>query len=319
MLTPAPTSAPAGFAPRRAVPHPNPGAPQLPVLLRLLPTPPEGVAYAVTTYWEERFGDATRRDPVLTHTLTLHAEPADAGHWTVTLDATVPVFSKPDLSALEQVVQQLSTLYRQLVLRLTPNGRPVALLNHAQILGTWQHLRQHLLDRSGGGTDEATQIIVTDLDALLQEPGPLLASLRYNYLYEALLANCYEQRFQSGMRYEHPRRFAHFFADTNLWLAERLSVAAPPAPGRVALHCDGSLDEARTDRPRLAQGIDAAWVAAGTTDRPATAPATVQVSYDAAYDFDAASGWPVAVELSVRCRAGQDYHKEYFLSLTHLP
>ncbi|MBC8085121.1 MAG: hypothetical protein H7Z21_18135, partial [Hymenobacter sp.] len=232
-----------GFAPRRPTPHPNPGASYLPVLLRRQPTPAGGLRYAVTSYWEERLGSQTRRD-ALTHTLTMHAQP-EADQWVVALEATPPTSFKSDLSALEQVLHQLSGLYRRLVLRLTPDGRPVALLNHAEILGTWHTLQQELTAQSGG-KDDVTQLLLTDLDALLQAPGPLLASLRYNYLYEALLANCYGQHFESGVRYEQPRRFAHFFSDTDLWLAERLTVAAPPAPGRVALHCDGHLHDART-------------------------------------------------------------------------
>lgn len=312
--------APAGFAPRTATPHPNPGAPHPPVRLHRQPTPPAGLTYAVAAYWEERFGERSRRDG-FTQALTLHARPADAGHWTVTCESTAPAPGKPDLSALEQVHQALAGLYQRLVLRLSPDGRPVALLNHGDVLGTWQGLRQELLDRAGGGADAVTRLLVPGLDALLAAgPGPLLSSLRYHYLYDALFANCYGQRFASDCRYAQPRRFAAFFADAPLCLTERLAVARPPAPGRVARHGTGGFDEARTDRPALARCIDAAWAAAGTMpDRPATDPAAVRAAYDAAYDFDAASGWPVAVALSARCRAGGDYHKEYFLSLTHTP
>jgi hypothetical protein len=282
------------------------------VRLHRQPTPPGGVTYAVTSYWEERFGDRTRRDG-LTQTLTVHAQ-AEASAWVVTCEAT-PSPPRPDLSALEQVLHRLAGLYQHLVLGLTPNGRPVALLNHAEILATWQGLKQELTERSGG-TDAVTQLLLTDLEALLHQPGPLLASLRYNYLYGALFANCYGQPYESGMRYEQPRHFARFFAEADLWLAERLTVAAPPAPGRVAFCCDGGLDEARTDRAQLARSIDAAWAAADSaTARPATDPATVQAVYDATYDVDAATGWPRTIELSVRCRAGLAYCKEYLLRL----
>jgi hypothetical protein len=135
-----------------------------------------------------------------------------------------------------------------------------------------------------------------------------------------LFANCYAQPYESGVRYAQPRHFARFFAEADLWLAERLTVAAPPAPGRVALCCAGGLDEARTDRAQLARSIDAAWAAADSaTARPATDPAAVQAVYDATYDVDAATGWPRTVELSVRCRAGREYYKEYFLRLTQVP
>ncbi|WP_156176460.1 hypothetical protein [Hymenobacter terrenus] len=312
---PAPAPVLAGFAPRRATPHPNAGAPYLPVHLRRQSTPPDGLAYAVTSYWEERFGDRTRRD-VLTQTLTVHAQ-EHLGYWVVTCEATPPIAVKPDRSALEQVLERLASLYQRLILRLTSDGRPIALLNHAEVLTTWEALRHELMQRSGGGTDDVTQLLIAGLDAKLQAPGPLLASLRYHYLYGTLFANCYEQLFESGVRYEQPQCFAHYFPGTDLWLTERLTVAAPPAPGRVALHCDGSLVEAGTDRAALAQSIDAAWAAAGMqADRPATAPTAVHAIYDATYDFDATSGWPVAAELSVRCRAGLDYHKEFFLHIT---
>jgi hypothetical protein len=49
-----------------------------------------------------------------------------------------------------------------------------------------------------------TQLLLTDLEALLHQPGPLLASLRYNYLYGALFANCYGQPYESGVRYAQP-------------------------------------------------------------------------------------------------------------------
>jgi len=303
----------AGFAPRRVTPHPNPGAFYPAVCLRRQPT--NGVTYAVTSYWEERFGDRTRRD-VLTQTLTVRAQPA-ADHWVVTCEATPPVSPTPNPSALEKLLERLAALYRRLVLRLTLDGRPVALLNYAEVRATWDALRQELLDQAGGNPDEVTQFLLTGLDAKLEAgASPLLASLRYHYLYGALFANCYEQAFQSGVRYEQPQRFARYFPDTDLWMTERLSVAAPPAPGRVALRCDGGLAEAHTDRVALAQQIDAAQEAAGLPATcPATDPTAIRAAYDAVYDVDVASGWPVAMDVSVRCRAGLTYHKEYFLSL----
>jgi hypothetical protein len=76
------------------------------VRLHRQPTPPAGVTYAVTSYWEERFGDRTRRDG-LAHTLTVHAQ-AEATGWGCAATPRPRLFAPARPSALEQVLEKLA-------------------------------------------------------------------------------------------------------------------------------------------------------------------------------------------------------------------
>ena len=305
------------LAPRRAVPHPYAAAHPPPLRLRREPTPPTGLRYALTSYWETRLAGPVRRT-TLTKTLTLHWQPLPGGLARFTYHAAPPQFQQPDLSSFERVLLRLTDLYQHLELRATAAGQLVDLDNFAAIAQTWAELRAELRQRSGG-EDELTQTLVTGLDAQLAEgAAPLLDSLRLDYAFAFLLPDVYGPRWESGWRYEQARAFPHFFTDIDLWVNEQLELGAPTAAGHPTLHLRGPLDAQRTDLAAVARQIEAERLAADpAADLTNSAPP--QAHYEATYQLDPATGWPLALEASVRCQAGALYSKEYFLRLEQVP
>ncbi len=293
-------------------------------------------SYRAFSYWEERLGSEVRRT-TLERTFRLTAAVHD-GHLVVSYEADPPQLRKPNPSALEQVLLLLAGLYQQLELRLTPTGQLTEVLNQAAVTQTWQRIRQELIQRSGG-EDDLTRTLLDGLDAALPRPGYLLASLRYDYLWLLLLGNHYQQQFEHGRRYGQPLAFAQFFPDTTLWFHDQLELTAPTLPGCVAWRCRGTLDTRRTDLPAVCgqllvalypedpdPGTDAATSEAEASDvtaaaappRPVFHPAEVRATYDATYELDAATGWPVLLDASVQCGIPGHYSKEYFLRLEYL-
>ena len=285
------------------------------VQLRLAPTPPGGLTYQVVSYWEERCYTTVQRN-TLTKAITLDWVRPTAAQARLTYRATAPTWQKPATSVLERALLLLAELYQHLEFVATSTGRLLALRNHADLLATWQRVQEELVRRSGG-EDEITQILLTSLAARLQEPATVLASLRYDYAFAFLVPDFYEQPFATDHWYEQPREFAHFFADTNLWFRERLEVAAPDAAGRCTLHLRGQLDETRTDLRAVAARLNEALAATGHSPLVPLPP--VRATFEATCLLDAATGWPVQTEVVVRCEAGSDYSKEYFLRLEQLP
>ena len=303
-------------APRRAVPHPYAEAHPPPLRLHREPTPPAGLRYALTSYWETRLAGTVRRT-TLTKELTLHWQPLPGGLARFDYHATPPTFQQPDRSSFERVLLRLADLYQHLALRATAAGQLVGLDNFAAIVQTWAELRAELLQRSGG-EDELTQALVAGLDAQLAGPAPLLASLRLDYAFAFLLPDVYGPRWESGWRYEQARAFPHFFTDTDLWVNEQLELGAPTADGYPTLHLRGQLEAQRTDLAAVATHIGAERLAADPA-ADLTQPAPPQVGYAATYQLDPATGWPLTLDASVRCQAGAPYSKEYFLRLEQVP
>ncbi|RZK32638.1 MAG: hypothetical protein EOO63_00740 [Hymenobacter sp.] len=235
----------------------------------------------------------------------------------MTYKATALRLHKPDPSALERAVLLLGSLYQELELDVAPTGRLLALRNHATIVQTWAAVQDELVARSGG--DELTMELLASVEAQLQRPQQLLASLRHDYAFGFLLPNCYQQRFESGFRYEQAVGFPHFFATVDLWCCERLELLAPLAPGRATLRLAGSLDSSRTDLAAVGRAMDVALGLAGYGSKAPTLPGAVRAAYEATLEVDVATGWPVAVEASVRCYVDAVYSKEYFLRLEQLP
>ena len=307
---------PAAPSARRAVPNPHPEGYCLPVRLALHATPPGGVRYALTSFWEARHAGQVQRTTI-EKALTLHFEWASAGHGHLTYQAAPPHLRKPDPSAFEKALLLLATLYQHLELDVSPAGQLLALRNYAAILAAWQAVQQELVQRSGG-EDDVTQQLLASVGGLLQTPANFLVSLGYDYTFGWLLPDFYGQRFESGWRYEQPRCFARFFAAADMWFAEQLELGPAPAAGQVALHLRGQLDASRTDLAAVAEQVDAERVAAGIV-APATSPTAIAGAYEATYLLDQATGWPVALDASVWCQAGPDYRKEYFFRLEQLP
>jgi hypothetical protein len=306
---------------RRAEAHPTAEPVLLParVAWQPLPTPR---AYRALSYWEERSGRAVRRTTVeRTVRVTAAAQPTA---WAVVLEADPPVLHAPDPTALERALLLLAGVYQRLALHLTPAGEVRGLLNHADVQRAWPAIRQAVVDRTGG-EDPVTRVLLEAGDAGVAAPDRLLASLRHDYFYDALLGGNYQHYFEHGLRFSQPRRFCGFFDGADLWCHDHLTLAAPAAPGRVALRSRGGLDAARTDLPAVRRGMADARRLGGPPAGPnapaqpaAPDPADVHAAFAADYDLDA-TGWPVAVEWSVRCWVPGVYSKEYALRLTLLP
>ncbi len=300
---------------RRAERHPYFAEFQLPTQVILRATPPAGVRYALTSFWEERHTGRVQRTTVEKE-LTLHYVPPATGPAHLIYLATDAAIRKPDPTAFEKALVALAALYQHLELEVAPTGQLLALRNHAAILQTWQAVQQELVRRSGGA-DEITQLLLASVDDLLQNPAHFLVSLRRDYAFGWLLPDFYGLRLESGWRYTQPRCFARFFGGADLWFDERLELVSAPAVGPVTLRLHGSLDLTRTDLPAVARQVEAERLAAGAT-APATDPTTVRGELEATYQLDQATGWPLALDASVYCQAGAEYRKEYFFRLEQL-
>lgn len=314
---PAAPPAPPSRPPRQAEPHPLPGALLAPVRLELGALP-AARDYVLSSYWEERpAGGAVQRNAI-EKSFRLSAWSA-AGHLLVRYAATAPpTLRKPDLTALEKAVLLLADLYQHLELQVAPDGQVMAVLNEGEVGQTWQRVRAELLGRTGG-EDEITQLLLAGVEEQLRQPGSLLASLRYDYQFAFLLKNIYQQRFESHRRYGQALVLPAFFAGVDLWCWERLALRPAAAPGRVALHLSGELDRERTDVAAVVHQMLAAQAAAGGEPPAAASVADLRFAYEAAYEVDELTGWPVSVEASVRCWLPNLYSKEYFLRLELAP
>lgn len=292
----------------------NPGPFQLPVRLALQ-AHPQALPYAVTARWEERrLGEVTRT--IVQKQLTLSSigyGPNLLTTWTT----APPLLRKPDLLALEEIVLLLAGIYQQLVIETSAAGEFLALANHAEIEAAWAAIEQELVARYGEA-DALTTALRTAVAAQVRTPALLLGSLRHDYAYHLLVANLYQQRFESGLGYGQRRSFPHFLAGTALHFHERLELGVPAGPGRATVLVSGQLDEQRTDRAAVAQQVAAALALAGPVAAPAPDPAALTFGYRASYDLDVATGWPVAVAATISCQSPAGYAKEYDLTVQQL-
>lgn len=301
--------------PRRAEPHPRFEAVLVPVCLELeaLPVAQE---YVLSSFWEERMAEGAVQRTSIEKAFQLSAT-QHKGHLVLRYDvAAPPTLRKPDPTALEKAVLLLADLYQHLELQISPDGQRLALLNHPEVRQTWERVRTRLVDRSGG-EDAITKVLLDGVDEQLQRPESLLTSLHYDYFFDFLLKNIYQQRFESDQRYGQALVLPRFFASADLWCWERLELVPPRTPGRLALRLSGVLDRERTDVPAVVKQMLAA-LAAATDGGPVEILAVPQptdlcFAYEAAYEVDALTGWPVSVEASVRCWLPAVYSKEYFL------
>jgi len=306
----------ASETPRRLIPHIEPLATQRPVNLVRQATPLGGLRYAQASFWEERCLGVVNRTTI-DKTITLHWHLQPNAQAVLTYEAASPVLQKPNLTALEKALLLLATLYQRLEADTTAAGQLLILRNHAEILHTWTAVQEELIRRSGG-EDEVTQILLKAVSAQLQQPEAILASLCHDYSFAFLLPDLYHQRFESSFSYEQAREFPLFFTNTSLCFWEHLVVMAPVAAGRARLRVSGSLDATRTNMAAVAQQVDAAFAAANLPAHT-TSPATLHGTYEAVFDLDLVTGWPITVEASVVCRAGDSYSKEYYLRFEQLP
>lgn len=303
----------AGYVPRRAEAHPYAVVLQPPTRLTLhaLPT---SLLYTSLSFWEERMLGKVKRTTI-EKDISLAAT-AKPGYLRVAYTAA-PALRKSDLSSFERVLLLLAQLYSRLELHVAPTGQLAAVGNQGEVQQAWVRVKQELAQRSGG-EDDFTQVLTAGLDEQLGRPGAVLASLRFDYFFGFLLQNMYGQQFESGVRYGQARCFPRFFSGADLWFWERLELAVPTNPARVAVRLTGILDAAQTDLAAVAQQVGAAQQLAAPAGpaEPLPAPEALRFTYEATAELDAATGWPILVEASVRCTvADASYSKEYFIRI----
>jgi hypothetical protein len=303
-------------APRLAQHWPHGAAPAPAARLALHPLPTQR-NYSVVSFWEVRLPGLPAKRTTLTKRIELLATPELSGALRVSYEATELAFQQPDLSSYERVLLLLGRLYQRLELRVLPTGQLASLLNEAAVQQAWAVVKQELELRSGG-SDAFTEVLAQGVEQQLARPGAVLASLRLDYLFGFLWQNVYGQRFESEFRYEQPRCFPHFFAGTDLWFSERLELL-PPAAGQVALRLSGPLDASRTDLEVVHQQLNTERADAGLAASTPAQLTTLRGEYTATCHLDLATGWPVAIDASVRCYTANTYSKEYFLRLEQLP
>lgn len=296
---------------RRAEPHPRAEAVLAPVRLKL-----EALGgaqtYELSSFWEEQLPNGAVQRTSLAKTFRLSTIRRSTDLILSYVATAPPVLRKPDPTALEKAVLLLADLYQHLELQVALDGQLLAVLNQPEIEQTWERVRGELVARSGG-EDVVTQLLLSGIEAQLQQPDSLLVSLRYDYLFEFLLKNIYRQRFESHWRYGQAQVLPGFFAGVDLWCWERLELVLPSASDRVALRLSGVLDRDRTDVAAVTEQMLAAVAAGGQPTSSSANPADLRFAYNATYEVDAITGWPVGVEASIRCWLPGLYSKEYFL------
>jgi hypothetical protein len=274
---------------------------------------PQPLRYDVATRWEERrHGEVARTLGQKQLTLSSHAQ---GDKLLVTWATTPPLLRKPDLLAMEEIALLLAGLYQRLVIETGAGGKFLALANHAEVVATWASIKQELVARYGEA-EALTAALRTAVEAQVRDPALLLHSLHHDYAYHLLVANLYQQRFESGFGYGQARSFPHFLPDTALHFHERLELGVPAAPGRATVLVSGRLDEQRTGRSAVARQAEGALALVGRV--AALDPAALTFSYRARYDLDVATGWPVAVAATIACESPAGYAKEYDLTIQQL-
>ena len=248
----------AGFPPVLAV-----GS--VPVKLRLQPQP-EAVAYAVAATWEEYVNGAYKTSTVQKQ-VSLGVRTGAEGYEVEIRTAPPAVAKQGDLEPLEQLALRLAALYERVVVDVSPTGELRDVLNHAQLLQTWETLRTSLREST---TDDDVIIpkLVAAVDRQLADKANVRRSLRHDYVYETLVKNIYDVALAPGRLYARSRGFSRFFADVDLCFAEQLEVAPAEAAGHVRLTCTGKIDAQQTDVPAVHRAIESLLRAEG----PAAAP-----------------------------------------------
>ena len=267
--------------------------------------------YGLTCRWEERLGELVTRT-IVAKQLTISSI-RQSENLVVTLATDPPALRKRDLTALEEVVLQLATLYQRLVLTLTPAGAITGLENSAEIAQTWAALRSELVARYGA-QDALMAGLLPAIEVQVHDPVLLMASLRYDYVY-SLVLHYPKAAARSALPLHRTREFPQFLGAGPLWVIEEWQLDPAGAPGQLCWQVQGQLDEARTDRAAVAQQVAAELAASALSAGPPPDPAALAFAYRATYHLDAATGWPLAVTATLSCQSPAGYAKEYDLTL----
>jgi hypothetical protein len=281
-----------------------------PLVVRL-PPPLEALRYEVAACWET-YANGDYRTSTITKQVALSGRVVTDGTYELHFETSPPVLTKPeDPEPLEVLALRLAALYERVVVRATPTGRFVALLNHDNILDTW-HLLAKDLRESTIAEDQITATLIQFMSQQLQDPANFLHSLRHDYFYHALVPDFYAQPLDGPTQPVRMQKFSQFFDKQPLWFLERIEVL-PTAPDEaLTLLLRGTLDYQKTDVAAIGKLMAAA---VGAAADPAAVP---HFHYEATHVLDRQTGLPQRVELTVYGRLADVYNKEYNLTISCL-
>ncbi|GAB3638341.1 hypothetical protein GCM10027422_39310 [Hymenobacter arcticus] len=276
-------------------------------------SPAAATAYAVTSIWET-YANGEYQRATIEKEIRLLVQPNATGY-VLEVVSSLPTLTKSgDLVALDNLALRLAELYKRLVFQVGPAGELLALLNHHELLQTWDDLAQRILADTPP-EDQLTVDILLFITNQLFNPANFLQSLRHDYLYQALVP--------LHRRGEQPvvRQFANFFNKKDLWFLERIESLPSPDSEQLLLRLSGALDTHQTDKVAIKELIDKELrtikLADSTAGEPGELPAP-QFFYEATAGLAAGTGTLIDLELSVHTRLAQVYNKEYTLLLKRI-
>jgi|GEM_PF-6924067 len=279
------------------------------VTLRLRPV--GTVRYAVTARWGESCRGRYTHNATHRQLAVTVAPLAEALAVTVAWVAP-PVLDKTQPVPFDAVTLRLAELYRRVVVRASPSGQLLELLNQPEIAHTWAAVRQQLCaerehDAVATGLCEA-------LDDRVRDGAALLRTLPADYFFPLFFKNVYGQAFDHNHAYAQPVGFSHFFADVPLAFVETMTY--PPTDDltdTATLRFAGVVDESFTNRPAIAQAVaERLETGASVTGDD------LRFAYTATHRVHKATGLPVAIDAAVACWAGTAYKKDYTLTVRPL-
>lgn len=285
----------------------------------------EPIRYAVSATWEEG-NDGHLTETKVTRQVVLQDMPQSDLHQVrlLTQQMALPEAYIPQPLPLQRMALQLSALYSELELVLSPIGEPIALLNYAHIARTWEILEAELR-QAYHADDTIAQTLLRQVEQQIQDPGRVLESLHHDYAYRALLHTLGRSAAPASAATAQPVEFSQFFDGQSIWFSEYLRVKPTELPTQVTRTFRGVLDEHRTDLTGLQQRIQDLLhprppAQASATDSPSLAlsPGGLHCGYEAVHTVSAATGLADKVVLTVYCRFAERYNKQYSLTIQRL-
>ena len=272
--------------------------------------------YATTTTWET-FVNGDYQCTTIEKEVTLGLQPEETGY-AVDFRTAPPVLTTPaDPEPLAELALRLAALYAQVRVRVAPTGAVEALLNHAELQRTGEHLLTEM--RAGAlADDRLTPTLADFLSRQLQSPANVLQSLHHDYLYQTLLPNFYQLPLAGATVPGRGRQFSSFFNKVPLYFAEQVRVLPEATPDYLSLGLHGTLDTQQTDLPAVRELLAKLLQPDSAAGQAGAALPAPHFHYEATYRLARATGLPVSVELTVYARVGEVFNQQYTLSIHRL-
>jgi hypothetical protein len=271
---------------------------------------PQAMAYAVTSIWET-YVAGDYQQVTTEKEITLLVQPNATGYVLEVMSSPPTLTKSGGLVALDDLALRLAELYRRLIFQVSPTGELLTLLNHRELLQTWDELGQRILATTPLA-DKMTVDILLFITNQLFNPANFLLSLRHDYLYQALVP--------LHRRGEQPiaRQFANFFDKKDLWFLESMEALPSSNSEQLVRRLSGTLDAHQTDKVAIKELINRELKIAEPTGSAVGVVGELPMPrffYEATAVLAADTGALVDLELSVHARLGQVFNKEYTLLL----